>query len=274
VERRWRTGTRRRWHGRGDRFIGDLEELSAVAGTGSSVTSRSCARIRSARFKISSRRRQPIPGPAGRLKGLPGLWLLSETIGDDNGYGGIVPEAEMTATHFNVLAEVARRQQRRAPADDGVAPAVHRCRRDVSRWVVPTEGTSERDDRAHGVGSTSGQLDRVDAAEAPSDQARWAVLIHSCEKLIETVGDMATEAAVGSEAPSAAAVTKTIDEPANWRSRCIVGAQSGKHQHGVAVATGRERQERARDHRKRGELGYRSSFPSYHRLPLNTLRHA
>ena len=200
--------------------------------------------------------------------------MLSETIGDDNGDGGVVSEAEMTATHFDVLVERARRQQRRAPADDGVGSAVHRCGRDVCRWVAPTDqGTSERDDRAHRVGSTSGQLDGVDAAEAPSDQAHRAGLVRGGEQFIEAVGDVATEATVGAEAPSVAAVAKAINEPAQWRSRSIVAAQSGQHEHGVAVATARHRQQRTCSDRERGELGSRSSFPSHHRLPTRTLRH-
>jgi hypothetical protein len=181
----------------------------------------------------------------------------------------------MTATHFNVLAQRAPRQQRRAPADDGVASAVHRCGRDVWRWLAPTDqGTSERDDRAHRVGSTSRQVDGVDAAEAPSDQAHRAVLVRCCEKLIETVADVATEAAVDAETPSVAAVTKAINEPAKWCSGSIVAAQSGQHKHGVAVATARHRQQRTYSHRKRGELGSRSNFPSHHCLPPRTLRHA
>ena len=81
--------------------------------------------------------------------------------------------------------------------------------------MAPTDqGTSERDDRAHCVGSTSRQVDGVDAAEAPSDQAHRAVLVRGYEKLIETVGDVATEAAVDAEAPSVAAVSEAINEPA------------------------------------------------------------
>lgn len=181
----------------------------------------------------------------------------------------------MTATHFNVLAKRALRQQRRAPADDGVASAVHRCGRDVWGRVAPTDqGTSERDDRAHRVGSTSRQVNRVDAAQAPPDQAHRAVLPRGCEQLIETVGDMATEPAVDAEPPSVAAVTKSINEPAKWCSRRIVAAQSGQHEHGVAVAPARHRQQRTCSHRKRGELGSRSSFPSHHCRPPKTLRHA
>ena len=181
----------------------------------------------------------------------------------------------MTGTHFNVLAKRAPRQQRRAPADYGVAAAVHRCGRDVWQWVSPTDqGTSERDDRAHRVGSTSRQVDGVDAAEAPSDQAHRAVLVRGCEHLIEAVGDVATEAAVDAEAPSVAAVTKAINEPAKWCRRSIVAAQSGQHEHGVAVATARHRQQRTCSHRKRDQLGSRSSFSSHHCLPPKTLRHA
>ena len=180
----------------------------------------------------------------------------------------------MTATHLNVLAERAPGQQRRAPADDGVGSAVHRCGRDVWRWMAPTDqGTSERDDRAHRVGSASGQLDGVNAAEAPSDQAHRAVLVRGGEKFIETVGDVATEPAVRAEAPSVAAVAKAINEPAKWCSRSIVAAQSRQHEHGVAVATARHRQQRTCSHRKRGELRSRSSLPSHHRLPPTTLRH-
>ncbi len=163
----------------------------------------------------ASCRRQPGPGPAGWLEGLPGLGLLSETIGDDNGDGGIVSETEMTAAHFNVLAQRALRQQRCAPVDDGIAAAVHRCRRDVWRWVAPTDqGTPVCEDRAHRVRSTSRQVDGVNAAEAPPDQAHRAVLVRGYEKLIETVGDVATEAAVDAEAPSVAAVSEAINEPA------------------------------------------------------------
>ena len=222
----------------------------------------------------SSCGRQPAPGPARRLEGLPRLGLLSETIGDDDGDGGIVSEAEMTAAHFDVLVERARRQQRRTPADDGVGSAVHRRGRYVCRWVAPTDQrTSEGDDRAHRVGSTTGQLDGVDAAEAPSDEAHRAGLVRGCEQFIEAVGDVTTEAAVGAEAPSVAAVAKASNEPAQWCSRSVVAAQSGQHEHGVAVATARHRQQRTCGHRKRGELRSRSSFPSHQRLPPRTFRH-
>src|SRR5690606_11354460 len=174
-------------------------------------------------------RRQPGPGPAGRLEGLPGLRMLSEAIGDDDGDSGIVTETEMTATHLDVLAECAARQQRLAPNDDRVASAVHRRRRDVSRRVASTPGAPERGDRAHRVGSTSGQLDRVDAAEAPSDQAHRTVVRGGCDEAIETVGDVATEASVGAEAPSVAPVAETIDEPAKWCGRDIVAAESRQH---------------------------------------------
>ena len=36
---------------------------------------------------------------------MPPLGLLSQTIGDDYGDGGIVAKAEMTASHLNVLVD-------------------------------------------------------------------------------------------------------------------------------------------------------------------------
>ena len=112
-------------------------------------------------------------GPSGRRERRPGVLGLGQAVGDDDerrpgcgrGRGGCRGPRRSRAA--------GRRRERGPPRDDAVGTG---CRSTSSGSSAAArrragERAAERDHRADAVRACGGELDGVDAAEAPADQA-------------------------------------------------------------------------------------------------------
>ena len=183
--------------------------------------------------------------------------------------------ADVARRHLDVLDQRAGIVQAAAPRDDAVAARVDRRRRHrrrlpdlghqlgvadlasaqqlvdapgVGRLRMAGERRAERDDAARLARVELGELARVDAAEAPADQAdRLALLVgERADVVAATLDHAGARAEVEPLPPGLGDVAEARQVAAQRHGREVARGHPGKHHHRMTVAARQARQPRQR----------------------------
>ena len=108
------------------------------------------------------------------------------------------------------------------------------------------ERAAERDHRAHAIRHHLGQLTRIEAAEAPADQADLAAVgvVEFMHQIDHRMLHAIAQAEIAALAPAADGIAAVLQEAAQRPRRGVRGHQPGQHQHRMTVAPGREAEQR------------------------------
>ena len=103
---------------------------------------------------------------------------------------GLWAEAEVTGPDLDVLVVPAVSVDEAAYGTIAIGAAVDRRRRDrCGRAGVPGQRAPQGDQGSHGIRPAPGQVDRMETAEAPTDDADRTRLAVRGQQLVEAVGD-------------------------------------------------------------------------------------
>ena len=118
---------------------------------------------------------------------------------------------------------------------------------DAAGGDVVGERAAERDHRAHRFRHAQRQIARVDAAEAPADQADLALrlFVNEGQTLAQLLAHAIDAAEIAAEIPGVRLVAEPAEVAAKQRRREIAGEKTGQREHGMAVAARRRHQDRA-----------------------------
>src|SRR6266481_2068248 len=189
----------------------------------------------------------------------------------------MVPHAAVAAPHLDVLGQRALVLEAAPPRDHAVAAAVERAgghgERRVERrarrrpGLAPpsrveardardggrAEWARERDHLAHFGGKAARQLAGIDAAQAPADEAQLLPVPRAQrDEASPEPGDGARVRPEVPPEPPAVDVVAAIAEEATQRpGRAVVREPARQHEHRVAVAAWRAREQRERGHEGR-----------------------
>jgi hypothetical protein len=189
----------------------------------------------------------------------------------------MVPDAEVAARHLDALALRALDLAAALPGDDAIGPAVDRRRGDRQRGrelaphlllvrqraalgapaeeagdvdgVDVAERARERDHQAHRLREAPSQLARVDAAQAPADEAHAPAVapVEVAEPRDHRRRPLGRRPQVAPQVPAVGAVPPPAQEAAHRAGREVARAEAGEDQDRMAVAP-----RRAVEHRQRG----------------------
>src|SRR5439155_15084795 len=215
----------------------------------------------------------------------PGALGLGQAVRDDEQDGRMVSHPAMAAAHFDALPLRAPLLETAPPRDDPVAAAVdgrgRHGERYAGRRMRPgrravaasaeeppdargrrvTKRARERDHLAHVARKAARELARIDAAQAPADQAEAAAmtLAQRREALGECRPERAARSVVPAEPPTVRMVTAVAEEPAERLRRTVAREPARQHEHGMSVADRGAAEQRQRRH-QRGELEPRAAL--------------
>src|SRR5216683_5664619 len=218
--------------------------------------------------------------PAGTVELLPLALGLGQPVGHGIDGGRMVAEPAMAAVDLDVLDLGALLVDAGLPGADAVGAAEDRGGRHrrrlaerpgdvlvavvdplaggelvdlpgVGRLGATGERAAQADHAAHLVGQALGELARIDAAQAPADQAELAAAMAVVEFFdpLQHVGlDAGAQAEIPALLPAMHSIAMSLKETTERLGREIAGQKTGQHKHRMSVAPRRGSEPRPQQH--------------------------
>src|ERR1700730_2788822 len=219
---------------------------------------------------VASPIRKSQSAPAAAIEFLPVSLGLGEAVGDGIDGRRMMAEAAMAAVDLDVLARRGVLVETGLPRADAVAAAEDRGGRHgrrldqrieqflivdlaarhhlvgapgVGRFRRTGKWAAEADHAAHLVGRELGELARIEATQAPADEADLAPIV-ALEQFVDAGHHVALEAAaqavVAALFPAVRAVAVRIEEAAQGPRARIVGQKARQDEDRMAIAARRD----------------------------------